>query len=97
MGVQRQLYQQPVGRVTVGGRVEVGHSCRGRTKFDRAELEVRFAPTYGRLLAWLQHRGEAIAAMDLLVATTAIVDQAALVTRNRRHFDRVPGVDIVSY
>ena len=35
--------------------------------------------------------------MDLMIATAAVVDEASLVTRNRRHFDRVPGVDVVSY
>ena len=57
----------------------------------------RFASVYARLLAGLQRGGEIIATMDLMIATAAVVDEASLVTRNRRHFDRVPGVDVVSY
>lgn len=56
----------------------------------------RFASVYARLLAGLQRGGEIIATMDLVIATAAVADEASLVTRNRRHFDRVPGVDLVS-
>ena len=35
--------------------------------------------------------------MDLMIATAAVVDEALLVMRNRKHFVRVPGVDVVSY
>ncbi len=42
----------------------------------------RFAPLYGRLLAALQRSGRAGSAMDLLIATAAVVDDAPLVTRN---------------
>jgi predicted nucleic acid-binding protein len=55
----------------------------------------RFAPVYARLLASL--RGRPIATMDLLIATAAIVDEAAIVTRNVRHFGRVPGLEIRGY
>ena len=57
----------------------------------------RFASVYARLLVGLQRGGTAIATMDLMIATAAIVDEAALVTRNRKHFERVPGLDVVSY
>ena len=57
----------------------------------------RFASVYARLLAGLQRGGETIATIDLMIATAAVVDEASLVTRDRKHFDRVPGVDVVSY
>lgn len=57
----------------------------------------RFPPTYGRLLAELRRRGEGISTMDLLIATAAVVDGAALVTRNAREFERVPGLHVLSY
>jgi len=57
----------------------------------------RFAPTYGRLLAWLQKRGDTIATMDLLIATSAVVDSAPIVTRNTKHFSRVPGLTVIDY
>ncbi len=57
----------------------------------------RFAPAYGRLLAWLRRRGDTIATMDLLIATAAIVDSAPIVTRNTKHFRRVPGLELIDY
>jgi len=57
----------------------------------------RFAPVYARLLASLRGAGRPIATMDLLIATAAIVDEAAIVTRNAKHFSRVPGVEIRGY
>lgn len=57
----------------------------------------RFAQTYGRLLGEMTRRGETIAAMDLLIGTTAVLEEAALVTRNERHFSRVPGLRVLSY
>ena len=70
----------------------------GLTSFLRIVYpDDRFAPVYARLLAGLQRGGEVVATMDLLIAAAAVVDEAPLVTRNRRHFERVPGVDVVSY
>jgi len=52
-----------------------------------AELQIvypdeRFPPTYARLLASQERKRQRIATMDLLIATAAVVDGAALVTRN---------------
>ena len=57
----------------------------------------RFAARYAELLASLTRAGARIAGMDLLIATSALVDEAVLVTRNPRHFDRVPGLRVVAY
>lgn len=56
-----------------------------------------FAPAYGRLLADLRRSGTAIAAMDLLIATAALQGEAPLVTRNVRHFSRIPGLEVIGY
>ncbi len=32
--------------------------------------------------------------MDLLIATAAVLDRAPLVTRNGRHFSKVPGLTL---
>ena len=55
------------------------------------------ASVYARVLAALQRRGEAIATMDLLIASTALVDGAPLVTRNANHFERVPDLQVLTY
>jgi tRNA(fMet)-specific endonuclease VapC len=57
----------------------------------------RFAEEYGRLLAGLHRSGTTIDTMDLLIATSAVLDASSLVTRNARHFSKVPGLSIVSY
>lgn len=57
----------------------------------------RFAPMYGRLLAELRRRGEVVSTMDLLIAAAARIDEARLVTRDVRSFERVPGLVVLSY
>ena len=57
----------------------------------------RFAPEYGRLLAATRASGKSIDTMDLLIATAAILDRAPLVTRNARHFSKVPGLSVERY
>jgi predicted nucleic acid-binding protein len=56
-----------------------------------------FAATYGRLLSHLQRRGETIATMDLLIATTSVCADAPLLSRNIRHLERVPGLRLLAY
>jgi tRNA(fMet)-specific endonuclease VapC len=57
----------------------------------------RLSATYGRLLTTLQRSGARISTMDLLIASTAVEAGAPLLTRNRKDFERVPGLEIVVY
>ncbi|MEO8602772.1 MAG: type II toxin-antitoxin system VapC family toxin [bacterium] len=57
----------------------------------------RFPAVYARLLKALSGSGRSIGAMDVLIAAGALVDGAAIVTRNRRHFERVPGLTVRTY
>lgn len=59
--------------------------------------DARFGPEYGRLLAAIQASGKTIATMDLLIATAAVLEGAPLVTRNTRHFSKVPGLRLEEY
>lgn len=56
-----------------------------------------FAPAYGRLLAELRRKGTAVDTMDLLIATAALQDRAPLLIRNVRHFDPIPGLEVIEY
>ena len=56
-----------------------------------------FAVHYGRLLARPRKSGTPIDAMDMLIGTAAVVDGAPLITRNTRHFSKVPGLRVVEY
>jgi tRNA(fMet)-specific endonuclease VapC len=57
----------------------------------------RFAAAYGRLYAATSRRATPMSAMDLLIATSAILDDASLVTKNVRDFSRVPGLRLLEY
>jgi len=57
----------------------------------------RFASAYARLLAAVQRSGRKVAAMDLLIATAALLDDAPVMTRNIKDFSRVPGLRVIGY
>jgi predicted nucleic acid-binding protein len=57
----------------------------------------RFPILYGRLLAATRRGGRAVASMDLLIGAAALLDDAALVTRNVKDFSRIPGLRVLSY
>ncbi len=57
----------------------------------------RLAPTFARVGAALERGGQRIGILDLLIASTALLDDATLVTGNVREFGRVPGLRVLSY
>lgn len=57
------------------------------------DVVVLAADLYGQL----HRRGELISDADLLIAATALRLGVPLVTENRRHFERVPGLEIESW
>jgi tRNA(fMet)-specific endonuclease VapC len=57
----------------------------------------RFPSTYGSLLSLQERTDGRISTMDLLIATSALVAGASLVTRNAKDFSRVPGLDVLTY
>jgi tRNA(fMet)-specific endonuclease VapC len=65
--------------------------------FHIAHTDERFMPAYGRLSASLVRARQQIGAMDLLIATHALIEDAELVTKNVKHFSRVPGLRVLSY
>lgn len=57
----------------------------------------RFGAMYGDVLGGMLLRGRSIGTMDLLIATTALVESVPLLTGNRRHFEHVPDLRLLSY
>lgn len=55
------------------------------------------APLYGQIRTGLQKKGTPIGAMDLLIASHALFLDAALVTNNKREFERVPDLKIENW
>ena len=53
------------------------------------------ARTFGRLRAEMRQKGETVADLDLLIASTAVYHGLTLITDNRRHYDRIPGIRLL--
>ncbi len=51
----------------------------------------------GDLLAVLESRGQPVGIEDVLIGATALVGKLTVVTRNVRHFERMPGLDVESW
>lgn len=57
----------------------------------------RFAARYGIAFAALRRAGHSISSLDLLIGTAALIDEAPLVTRNRKDFAKIPGLELLEY
>ncbi len=49
---------------------------------------------FGELKTLLRQRGEGLADADLLIASIALARGAVVITGNRRHYERVPNVEL---
>jgi predicted nucleic acid-binding protein len=83
-----------MARDPVTERERVERVCAG---LDVFYPEPGFAAVYAEILGYLRRRGEGIDTMDLLIASAARQAGATLITRNTRHFQRVPGLDLSDY
>lgn len=52
------------------------------------------AQIYGEMRALLESQGRRLPDMDLLIGSIAAAHAATLVTGNRRHFERIPGLSV---
>jgi predicted nucleic acid-binding protein len=57
----------------------------------------RLAPLYARLFAVTGLGRRTVEAMNLLIASAALLDDAPLVTKNVKDFSRVPGLRLLKY
>ena len=60
------------------------------------DLDVPICRIFGIERARLRAAGTPIDNMDLLIGATALRHNLTLVTNNRRHFERMQGLDIIS-
>jgi tRNA(fMet)-specific endonuclease VapC len=66
-------------------------------QFEVVYPDERFAPLYGQILASLKRQGLSVATMDLLIGIQTLVENEVLVTRNVRHFEKIPSLRIDRY
>jgi tRNA(fMet)-specific endonuclease VapC len=104
----RFLEQWPEERLhitpTVAGELASGDSLADRTRFEDfvspfhiLPLDRNVAWEYGRAFRYLQANGLLIGANDLWIAAAGIAYRMPVVSRNARHYSRVPGLEVVSY
>ena len=64
---------------------------------DILEFSSAASETFGKLSIEFQRKGNDIGDFDLLIASIALTHGEPLLTRNVRHFSRVPGLAVESY
>jgi tRNA(fMet)-specific endonuclease VapC len=87
---------------TVAGELAAGGAGRDRWErflapFPVLEATPEVSWRYGELHRYLRTNGLLIGANDLWIAATALAHEMALVTRNVREFQRVPGLEVLGY
>ena len=65
--------------------------------FDILPFEYSAALIYGELVGELERRGEIISDMDALIASVALDHGERLITRNLKHFLRVPNPHVEGF
>jgi predicted nucleic acid-binding protein len=95
-----RLYLTP----TVAGELAAGTSMSDRTRWEAFVSPFHVLPLdrevswhYGSAFRYLQANGLLIGANDLWIAAAGLAYQVPVVSRNARHFERVPGLAVVSY
>ena len=61
------------------------------------EVSLAVCEKYGRLVNDLKAKGSPIGDLDMLVASTALVHRQILLTRNKAHFEKVPGLVVETW
>lgn len=64
---------------------------------DIVPVDGSIAFVASRHSAALRARGRPLPTADLLIAATCLLRRLTLVTRNRRHFARIPGLRVLSW
>ena len=75
---------------------------------DLSAIEIHIAPeiaplgqeaavAWSRSVRYLRQQGQLIGVNDLWIAAVGIANNLPVLTRNRREFDRVPGLTVIAY
>ena len=89
---------------TVAGEMAAGFSLDARSRWERYIEPFRVLPCstdvcwqYGQAFRYLQANGLLIGANDLWIAATGLAFERPVVTKNERHYGRVPGLRVLTY
>ena len=89
---------------TIAGELAAGPRVADRENWEALvspfrilELNRDVCWEYGRAYRYLRDNGLLIGANDLWIAATGLAYQAPVVTRNERHYRRVPGLNVLTY
>lgn len=95
-----RLYITP----TIAGELAAGASLARRKDWDAfvrpfriLEMNEEVAWQYGQLYRYLSDNGMLIGSNDLWIAACGLAHTMAIVTRNQRHYRRVPGLSVADY
>jgi tRNA(fMet)-specific endonuclease VapC len=66
-------------------------------RFSGIDLNYNVAKTAAKIDADLTRNGEQIGYADVLIGATAQFYQLTLLTRNKNHFEKIPGLPVESY
>ena len=89
---------------TILGELAAGASMADRQRrtafiqpFKVLESSQEVTWRYGEIYRFLRANGLMIGSNDIWIAATALAHDLPLVTRNEKHFRRVPGLTVVDY
>jgi predicted nucleic acid-binding protein len=61
-------------------------------------LNVDACEKYGRIRAYLEKRGETVADRDIFISAISLSNgERVIITRNRKHFEKIPGINVLTY
>jgi predicted nucleic acid-binding protein len=97
---RHRLYLTP----TIAGELAAGASMADRERWESFLGPFHVLPLnrdvcwqYGNTFRYLQANGLLIGANDLWIAATGLTYRMPVVSRNPRHFERIPGLEVVGY
>ena len=89
---------------TIAGELAAGTSLADRARWEDFLSPFRVLPItgevsweYGRVSRYLRQNGAMIGGNDLWIAAVAVANGVPVVTRNTRHYRRVPDLDVKGY
>lgn len=89
---------------TIAGELAAGMPGTARSRWDEFVGPFTILPStadvcweYGQAYRYLKANGLLIGANDLWIGATALAFDMPVVTRNVRHFQRVPGLTVLGY